>query len=155
MAEDQPIKLKLKRTNTEHQEPIKVEETSPLPTQGSIDRIIDLTFNPSRDKIREVTMIDRMQGRLLPQLDIINLVWQYIVEIAAYRQDAANYKTTFNKERPLPPRVIEEFMYRTAQWQKSIAGKNLERASDIALAEIETRSNETEDVGQDGHGFYE
>ena len=109
-------------------------------TAGEIGKVIDLAFNPSRDKIREVTIVDRMQARLLPQLDIIDLVWQYIVEIGTYRQDSKLYKELYNKEVPEPPNLIDEFTYRTAQWQKSVLGKNLERATDLALAETEARA---------------
>jgi len=47
---------------------------------------------------------------------------------------------------PIPPNLLDELIFRTAQWQKSVAGKNLERATDIALAETEVRGAEEEDV---------
>lgn len=136
---------KFKRTRIQHEEEPE-KEPEPV-TAGTIDKVIDLAFNPTRDKIREVTIIDRMQGRLLPQLDLINLMWQYVIEIAMYRQDSEAYIKMFakeNKKRPVPPDLINEFMYRTAQWQKSVAGKNLERATDIALAETETKNDSME-----------
>ncbi len=117
----------------------------PAVSAGAIDRVIDFAFNPSRDKIREVTIIDRIQGRLLPQLDIIALMWQNVIEIAAFRQDTVEYAKVYKRTRPVAPDLHDEFIYRTAQWQKSVAGKNLERATDIALAEIETRSGEGDD----------
>lgn len=111
----------------------------PKITAGSIDKVVDLAFNPSRDKIREVTVIDRMQGRLLPQLDLIDLMWQYVIEVATFRYDEELYKTNYpESDYPIPPNLIEEFTYRTAQWQKSVGGKNLQSAIDLALAETET-----------------
>ena len=138
---------KLKRnkpieSNTEEPTPLSV-------TAGTIDKVIDLAFNPTRDKIREVTIIDRMQGRLFPQLDMINMMRHYVLEVAYYRQDKEAYKVTFKKEMPIQPDALEEFIYRTAQWQKSIAGKNLERATDIALAETETKAEDDGTVNPD------
>lgn len=113
---------------------------------GPVDKVIELAFNPSREKIREVTIIDRMQGRMFPQLDMINLMRRYCLEISFFRQDAREYQRFFKKIRPLSPDPVDEFLFRTAQWQKSVAGKNLERATDIALAETEIKAGE-EEVG--------
>lgn len=113
---------------------------------GPIDKVIELAFNPSREKIREVTIIDRMQGRLLPQLDVEGLEWGYVIEIATFRQDSKYYKEVYGHDLPISPNLMDEFIYRTAQWQKSVAGKNLERATDIALAETEARAGEEEET---------
>jgi hypothetical protein len=83
---------------------------------------------------------------LLPQLDIIDDEWQYVFEIAYYRQDRNNYETMFKKEKPVQPNHISNFIYRTAQWNKSVAGKNLERAIDLALAETEAKPADDEDI---------
>lgn len=130
----------------------KRDEPPPPPppvSAGPVDKVIELAFNPTRDKIREVTIIDRMQGRLLPQLDLIMITWQHVIEIATYRQDSVKYKTTYKRDAPISPNLIDEYMYRIAQWQKSVAGRNLERATDIALAETETRGEEGEGSGGD------
>ena len=127
---------KLKRRKAEETEENPPEEQKEV-SGGPIDRVVDFAFNPSREKIREVTIVDRYQGKFLPMLDIIDDVWQYSIEIAAYRQDNVEYEKQFHRKRPIPPTVLQNFIYRTAQWQKSIAGKNLERAIDIALAEKE------------------
>lgn len=150
-----PIPLNLRRERPEEPRRPRAEaKEPPAITAGPIDRVTDLIFNPSRDKIREVTVIDRIQGRLLPQLDIIDLMWQYIIEIATYRQDAVNYALVYGKDRPEPPNLHGEFTYRSAQWQKSVGGSNLKSGVDITLAEIETRSDEGgEPLG--GHGFDE
>lgn len=126
--------LNLKRT--QKPEPEVLPET-PSVSAGAIDRVIDLAFNPSRDKIREVTIIDRMQGRLLPLLDLIDMMWNYTIEIATFRQNKENYKLIYKKEQPEPPNMINEYTYRLAQWQKSVQGHNLDKAIDIGLAETE------------------
>ena len=141
-------------------EPKKVELTS-----GAIDKIVDLALNPSRETIRGFTNIDRIQGRLLPQLDIIDVVWQYLIDIATHRespvtmpihnrQDAEEFEQLMKqRERPPTPNLIELFTFRTAQWQKSVQGKSLQSAIDLALAETETRSDDGDLLG--GHGNFE
>ena len=133
---------RLKRTKPDVDE--EVEEREVKVSAGSIDKVIDLAFNPTRDKIREVTIIDRVQGRLFPQLDMINYLRHYCLEIAQYRQSPEDYKTLYKKPMPVPPEPLDEFLFRTAQWQKSVAGKNLEKITDIALAETEGRAGEDE-----------
>ncbi len=130
------------------------EESEPKPepvSAGPIDRVVDLAFNPTREKIKEMTVISVEQGRLLPQLDIIDLMWQHVIEVATFRQDQDAYARVYGRPRPVPPNLIEEFTYSTAQWQKSIGGTNLESATNIALAEIETRGDaEGDGLGSDG-----
>jgi len=143
-------RFKRKKRDEDEEEEGKKEE----PISSPIDRVIDLAFNPSRDKIREVTIVDRIQGRLFPLLDVINAGQQYILEIAVYRQSADAYKKIFKQSRPIAPNFLDELMFRTAQWQKSVAGKNLERAIDIALAETETRTADEGDPFGGGREAY-
>lgn len=135
-----PEKLKRASKANEKPEP-EVQSVS----AGAIERVIDFAFNPSREKIREVTFINAMQAKLLPQLDIVDAMWQYVIEVAAYRQDSDIYKEVFKKDRPTPPSLIDDFIYRTAQWQKSVSGQNLKSAVDLALAETEAKAGEEGD----------
>jgi len=121
---------------------------------GAIDKVVDYAFNPSREKIREMTVIDRLQARLLPQLDLVSLQWEHSLEIATYRKDSNEYAKVFKKKQPVSPNLLEEYMYRVAQWQKSKEGKNLERAIDLALAETEAKAGEDE-FGKDADKFYQ
>ena len=143
-----PSKTDKTKLNLKRKPGVPAEETEsqePVPVSSPIDKVIDLAFNPSRDKIREVTIIDRIQGRLFPLLDMINTGREFILEIALYRQDAGAYKAKYSREKPISPNLLEEYIHRTAQWQKSVAGKNLERATDIALAETEVRGADEDD----------
>lgn len=135
-------KSKIKRTRGEVEE--KVEEEPASVSAGAVEKALDLAFNPTREKIREVTVIDRLQGRMFPLLDVINSGQKYILEVAMYRQDEGTYRKEFNKKRPVSPNWLEELMYRTAQWQKSVQGTNLTKITDIALAEVETKAGEEE-----------
>jgi len=121
---------------------------------GPVDRVIELAFNPSREKLREVTIIDRMQGRTFPLIDTMNSLFLDCVKIAAYREAPGRYEEAFEEEHP--PVVFDimgEYLIRSAQWQKSIAGKNLERATDIALAETEKGAEEEENQYGAGRGY--
>ncbi len=112
---------------------------------GAVDKVIDLAFNPSRDKIKEVTVIDRIQGRLFPQLDMIIVGRDYCQQLAQYRLDKDEYVRLYDQEKPISPNLPENLLHFIAQWQKSVTGKNLERAIDIALAETETKAGEEDD----------
>ncbi len=138
---------RLKRNRPQPDEDAEPYKDPPAVSAGPVDKVIELAFNPTREKIREVTVIDRMQGRYFPQLDMINMMRHYLLEIAYYRQDANNYAKIFKKRIPMSPDALEEYLFRTAQWQKSVAGKNLERATDIALAETEARGDDGGDIG--------
>lgn len=129
------------------------KEPKPLPTTaGTIDKVVDYAFNPSREKIREMTSVSPAQAKLLPQLDIVDMMWDFVIEVALYRQNADYYQQLFKEEgrkRPIPPRIIDDFVYRTAQWQKSVHGMNVKSAIDLALAETETRAGEGGDLFSD------
>ena len=148
-----PSKINLRRSKPEREEPHELPP--PSVSAGPIDKVIELAFNPSREKIREVTIIDRLQGRLFPIVDMMNSLFLDCVEVATYRQSKDMYKDIFHKECPVSMNIMDDLMYRVAQWQKSVAGKNLEKATDIALAETETRSNEDEELTGGSRGFDE
>lgn len=145
MTQDRIDSSKLQRKKP----PVEAEDTKGevKVSQGAIDRIVDLVGNPSRDKIREVTSITAMQGKLLPQLDIYDLMWQHYIEVAMYRYDPELYKATYERDMPIFPNIVEEFMYRTAQWQKSVQAMNLKSMMDLALAETEARGAQDEFTG--------
>jgi len=150
-----PIKIdpkKIKR-NKPVEEKREEDEQEVKVSAGAVDKVIDYAFNPTREKIREMTIIDRLQARLLPQLDLISLQWQYTIEIALYRQDSNEYKKIHKKSQPTPPNLLEEYTYRVAQWQKSREGKNLDRAIDLALAETEAKAGE-DDFGKGADDYY-
>ena len=141
-----------KTTRADKVEDEKEEEFTPV-SAGPIDKLLELLYNPSRDKIREVTIIDRLQGRFFPQLDMISMGRKYCLEVALYRQNREYYRKIFKKDCPVPPDLIDELQFRTAQWQKSVAGKSFERGIDLALAEQEAKMPE-EGEGRFGADLY-
>lgn len=148
-------KMNLKRASKARQEDEVPDIPTPSVSAGPIDKVIELAFNPTRDKIREVTIIDRMQGRLFPVMDALNALFINCVEVATYRQSKQVYVSLFHKLQPSQLNIAEEMLYRIAQWQKSVGGKNLEKAADIALAETETRPGDEGDTISSGRGYEE
>ena len=143
--------VELKRSTIESRRAAEAEEIirrlkeKGLVSAGPVDRVIDLAFTPSREKLREVTIIDRMQGRTFPLIDTMSSLFLDCVKIAAYRQSPETYPQVFEEDHPpVVFNTMQEYLLYTAQWQKSIAGKNLERATDIALAETEKETGEDE-----------
>lgn len=109
-------------------------------------RIVDFVFNPTREKIREVTVVNQLEAQLLPQIDVLDTMWQYVIEVALFRQDADEYERIFGQKRPIPPNPIGDWVFRKAQWNKSIGGKNLQSGIDITLAETEARTGDEEGI---------
>ena len=153
--------VELKRSTIESRRAAEAEEIirrlkeKGLVSAGPVDRVIDLAFNPSREKLREVTIIDRMQGRTFPLIDTMSSLFLDCVKIAAYRQSPETYPQVFEEDHPpVVFNTMQEYLLYTAQWQKSIAGKNLERATDIALAETEKDiEGEEEQYGGGDRGY--
>jgi len=133
-------RLQREKSKVEKEDPPEVKVSA-----GAIDKIVDLVGNPTRDAERGVTSITAMQAKLLPQLDIFDLMWQHYIELATYRQDVEEYEDIYKKEAPIFPNLIDEFTHRTAQWQKSIGGMNLKSMMDLALAETEARTGGDDD----------
>jgi len=151
--EDLKNKLILKRNR-----PAKDEESEPIPlpvSAGPVDKIVDMVFNPSQEKMLEFTVLDRNQARLIPQLGIIDGVWEYTIEVAFFRYSSELYKSSFKKERPSQENLMKRFIFLTAQCQKSLQGQNLKSAIDLALADVETRGQEGDELLGDRHGFEE
>jgi hypothetical protein len=141
-------KSKLKRTKKIDKAP---QETEVRVDQGYVKEAMSLAFNPTPEKIREVTIIDKRQAKLFPMLDVISSLMTGCIEIAAYRQNKDKYFELFQKEKPDELKShLNELLYRTAQWQKSEKGANLTKITDIALAQVETRAGDDEGyAGQD------
>ena len=142
------IKKTLKRADRDARElikPKKAEEDRNL-AAGDIKSLLAAVYNPPRESIRGFTIVDRIQGRLLPQLDVLSLMWDYVEDIAAYRFDWRKYEENHPDSLiPKVPNLIEEFTYKTALWQRSVGGKAMERGIDLSLAEIESGGNEEQD----------
>lgn len=156
-AESPEVKKKLEKLALKRNRPDKpeIEDFGPAPVSaGPVDKVVEYMFNPTHEKIREVTVIDRLQGRLFPLMDVSNSLFMNCIEIATYRQSRDLFVEIFKRPEPEALNPLEHLMYRTAQWQKSVNGHNLDKGIDIALAEVETRSGEEEEPVA-GRGYEE
>jgi len=143
----------LKRANRDDPNETRTPKIDSV-SAGPVDKVIELAFNPSREKLKEVTIIDRMQGRTFPLIDTMGSLFLDCIKIAYYRQSPGDYERVFEEEHPpLVFDIMGEYLYRAAQWQKSIAGKNLERATDIALAETEKDTGDDDRYSGAGKGY--
>ena len=116
---------------------------TPGVSQSSVGKIADMTLNPTREKIREVTVVDIIQGHLFPILDTLNTEWDYILKISMFRQNKDAYAELYpDAPVPVSPDTVDNFTYRTAQWQKSIRGRGLEHAVDLAKSQQESEGDE-------------
>ena len=146
------LNLKRYKQREEDEEEEQAEEQPKSVSQGPVERIVDLTLNASREKLREYTVVSELQGRLFPLMDVMNGIFLECVEVATYRLSKDLYKKLYKQPMPRQGNVMDDLLYRTAQWQKSIKGKGLDRALDLALAETENRmENEFSSEGERGY----
>jgi hypothetical protein len=123
--------------------PNKPEENKEEPiSRGSVvGQIASLILNPAKDKLKEFTYINRYQASLFPLLDTIIIGRQYVLEVQAYLMSKEEYRKAAKKVHksiiPEMPDLASVMLYSTAQWQKSIGGKNFEKGIELALAETE------------------
>ena len=47
--------------------------------------------------------------RMFAQLDIINMAWLYITEMAVYRRDKAEYQNIYKRNKPICPNLVEDY----------------------------------------------
>lgn len=137
--------LKRKKTKTDEDGENEEQKT----TAGAIERLVDYAFNPSDEKLREMTVINRMEGMLLPIVDILGTERQNILDIVSYRYDPTAFEKIARKKYPESPDLVALFVKRKAQWNKSIEGRNLKEAINVTLADIEVRSGEEDMFGNE------
>lgn len=115
---------------------------------GAIEKVVDYVANPTRDKIREVTIISRTQGLVFPLLDMLQMGKRYLLQVAEYRIDPEAYGKE-HPDAPIPenPDMLDEYEYRVAQWQKSVSGSNFKELIQLALTELEVKAAEDDGFG--------
>ena len=112
-----------------------------------MDKIVEYAFNSTREKLREMTIIDRLQGRIFPIIDTCNYMMANLIEVAEYRESPDDYMTKYRQKKPKPTDASGEYLIFSAQWQKSVQGQNLMKAIDIALVEKESSAGDEEGYG--------
>ena len=143
----------------EHRRSAKVKaETSKAPppapvSVGPVGAIIDALVNTAPGKMLELTDLDRNQVSLIPQVMVIDDVWDYIEQITAYRTNSASFKQNYEKDMPATPDITSKFVLLLAQCRRSLGGKTKQALETLALADLERGEDEKDML--DGHGNFE
>ena len=119
---------------------------------GPAGAIVDALINTSPEKLLELTDFDRNQVALVPQVVVIDDMWDYMEQVAFYRMDKEHYNKIFKRRYPEVPATSRKFVHVLAQTRRSLGGKMKKALEDMALAELETRSND-DMGGAGGHDF--
>jgi len=109
---------------------------------GPVDKIVDVLINPAPHMILGFTDFDRNQVALIPQLGIIDDVWEHCIEIVAHNENPTQYEEKYKKVYPVLENPIKRFVYLLAQCRRSLGGKTQKALEDLALADLESRNIE-------------
>ena len=119
---------------------------------GPAGAIVDALINTAPEKLLELTDFDRNQVSLVPQVVVIDDMWDYIEQILYYRMDKEHYNKAYKRKFPETPDTSGKFVHVLAQCRRSLGGKMKKALEDMALAELETRAND-DMGGVGGHDF--
>lgn len=141
------------KTVLEQRREAKQKEKPKLPppptavSLGPVDKIVDVLINPTPDKILEFTDFDRNQVSLIPQVLVVDDMWNYIEQVLQYRSDKDYYEERYEKKMPETPATARKFVLLVAQCRRSLGGKTQKALEDLALADLETKARD------EGFGF--
>ncbi len=141
------------RRKSQHQDDAEDKPTPPPPVSlGPAGAIIDALINTAPEKLLELTDFDRNQVTLIPQVVVIDDMWDYIEQLLLFRTDSVLYNKVHRRKFPETPDTSGKFVHVLAQCRRSLGGKMKKALEDMALAELETKSME-EGAGLGGHDF--
>ena len=141
------------RRKSKQQDDAEDKPAPPPPVSlGPAGAIVDALINTAPEKLLELTDFDRNQVSLVPQVVVIDDMWDYAEQVLEYRTDKDQYFKAFKRRYPEIPDTSGKFVHVLAQTRRSLGGKMKKALEDMALAELETRAdNEMGGVG--GHDF--
>ena len=144
--------LEQRRKSREQDDPVDKPVAPPPVSLGPAGAIVDALINTSPEKLLELTDFDRNQVSLVPQVVVIDDMWDYMEQVMAYRMDKEHYLKTFKRKYPEVPATSRKFVHVLAQTRRSLGGKMKKALEDMALAELETKSMD-DGAGIGGHDF--
>jgi hypothetical protein len=144
--------LEQRRKSRQQDDREDVIKPSPPVSLGPAGAIVDALINTSPEKLLELTDFDRNQVTLVPQVVVIDDMWDYIEQVLIYRMDKDHYYKAYRRKYPETPDTSGKFVHVLAQCRRSLGGKMKKALEDMALAELETRSND-DMGGVGGHDF--
>jgi len=145
--------LEQRRKSRQQDDDIDVALPPPPVSLGPAGAIVDALINTAPEKLLELTDFDRNQVSLVPQVVVIDDMWDYIEQVLSYRTDSGHYNKTFKRKFPEIPDTSGKFVHVLAQCRRSLGGKMKKALEDMALAELETKSMDDGMRGIGGHDF--
>ena len=149
------LKSALEQRRKNRQQDDAEDKPAPPPpvSLGPAGAIVDALINTAPEKLLELTDFDRNQVSLVPQVVVIDDMWDYIEQVLSYRTDKDHYSKSFKRKYPETPDTSGKFVHVLAQCRRSLGGKMKKALEDMALAELETRAND--DMGGVGGRDFE
>lgn len=144
--------LEQQRRSKQQEEEGDKAAPSPPVSLGPAGAIVDALINTSPEKLLELTDFDRNQVSLVPQVVVIDDMWDYIEQVLSYRNDKEYYHKATKRRYPEIPDTSGKFVHVLAQTRRSLGGKMKKALEDMALAELETKSMD-DGAGLDNRDF--
>jgi len=145
--------LAQRRKSQQQEDEVDIPPSPPPVSLGPAGAIVDALINTAPEKLLELTDFDRNQVSLVPQVVVIDDMWDYIEQVLSYRADTGHYYKTFKRKFPEIPDTSGKFVHVLAQCRRSLGGKMKKALEDMALAELETKSMDDGIRGAVGHDF--
>jgi len=143
--------LEQRRKNRQQDDDEDVASPPPPVSLGPAGAIVDALINTAPEKLLELTDFDRNQVTLVPQVVVIDDMWDYVEQVLSCRADSEHYNKVFKRKFPEIPDTSGKFIHVLAQCRRSLGGKMKKALEDMALAELETKSMDEGITG--GHDF--
>ena len=144
--------LEQRRRNRQQEDTEDKPAPPPPVSLGPAGAIVDALINTAPEKLLELTDFDRNQVTLVPQVVVIDDMWDYIEQVLFFRTDSEHYNRAYKRKFPETPDTSGKFVHVLAQCRRSLGGKMKKALEDMALAELETRAND-DMGGVGGHDF--
>jgi len=145
--------LEQRRQSKQQDNDTDVAPPPPPVSLGPAGAIVDALINTAPEKLLELTDFDRNQVSLVPQVVVIDDMWDYVEQVMTFRMNRDYYVKTFKRKFPEIPDTSRKFVHVLAQTRRSLGGKMKKALEDMALAELETKSMD-DGVGEiGGHDF--
>jgi len=145
--------LEQRRKNRQQDDDVDAAPLPPPVSLGPAGAIVDALINTAPEKLLELTDFDRNQVSLVPQVVVIDDMWDYIEQVLSYRTDSGHYNKVSKRKFPEIPDTSGKFVHVLAQCRRSLGGKMKKALEDMALAELETKSMDDGMGGIGGHDF--
>ena len=142
------------RRKSKQQESTEYQPAPPPPVSlGPVGAIVDALINTGPEKMLELTDLDRNQVSLIPQVVVVDDMWDYLEQVTLFRSDSNYYAKTYQRKFPETPDTTGKFVLLLAKCRRSLGGKTQKALEDLALADLETRANDDGMGGAGGHDF--